>query len=424
LPRSGNVPDGITPRIFRSKDCVLLKPIVLIVTTSRWFPTARLAVAFANYGCTVHALCPASHPITKITPVEQVFQYRGLAPLKSVATAIAATNPDLLISGDDLATWHLHALHKQHAIAGKSGTNICTLVERSLGAPESFALIDDRASFMQASQQAGVRVPQNTLVSNSTELTRWSASAGFPLVLKANYSSGGEGVRVVHNTDEAQKAFSVLHAPPLMARALKRALVDRDTTLLGPSLLRRRSAVNAQSFIDGTEATSAVACWNGEILASVHFAVLQKTRSAGHATVLRRIDNAEMTATAACIVRRLQLSGLHGFDFMVERETGHAFLIEINPRATQVCHLGLGPGSDLPSALVAAITNTTIVPSPPVTQKDVIALFPQEWLRDPASPYLRSGYHDVPWDQPELLRACVRKPSTPRWRKAVQRFHS
>jgi len=30
-------------------------------------------------------------------------------------------------------------------------------------------------------------------------------------------------------------------------------------------------------------------------------------------------------------------------------------------------------------------------------------------MRDPASSFLTSGYHDVPWEEPELLRACVRK---------------
>ena len=30
-------------------------------------------------------------------------------------------------------------------------------------------------------------------------------------------------------------------------------------------------------------------------------------------------------------------------------------------------------------------------------------------MRDPASPFLTSGYHDVPWEEPELLRACVRR---------------
>jgi hypothetical protein len=49
-------------------------------------------------------------------------------------------------------------------------------------------------------------------------------------------------------------------------------------------------------------------------------------------------------------------------------------------------------------------------PAKKVTDNDTITLFPQEWMRDPASPFLTSGYHDVPWEEPELLRACVRKP--------------
>jgi hypothetical protein len=43
-----------------------------------------------------------------------------------------------------------------------------------------------------------------------------------------------------------------------------------------------------------------------------------------------------------------------------------------------------------------------------VTEKDTIALFPQEWIRDPQSPALQSAYHDVPWQEPALIRDCVR----------------
>ena len=32
--------------------------------------------------------------------------------------------------------------------------------------------------------------------------------------------------------------------------------------------------------------------------------------------------------------------------------------------------------------------------------------FPQEWLRDPESPYLERYPVDVPWDDPELIEAC------------------
>jgi hypothetical protein len=57
--------------------------------------------------------------------------------------------------------------------------------------------------------------------------------------------------------------------------------------------------------------------------------------------------------------------------------------------------------------LYAAVTGNAVHESPKVTEKDTIALFPQEWLRNPASAFIRSGYHDVPWEEPELVRAGV-----------------
>src|SRR6202040_999068 len=166
------------------------------------------------------------------------------------------------------------------------------------------------------------------------------------VVLKADGTYGGKGVKIVHTLEEAERAFRALQAPPTLARAAKRALVDLDRTLVWPSLLRRRALVNAQEFVTGREATSTVACWNGTVLAGLDFEVLKKRDSAGPATVVRLIENAEMSATVQKIVRRLKLSGLHGFDFMLETRTGEAYLIEINPRATQVGHLTLGLGRD------------------------------------------------------------------------------
>jgi hypothetical protein len=114
-----------------------------------------------------------------------------------------------------------------------------------------------------------------------------------------------------------------------------------------------------------------------------------------------------MSAAVEKMTRRLSLSGLYGFDFMLEAGTGNAHVIEINPRATQVGHLSLGPGHDLPAALYAALSGKAVQPAEKVTEKDTIALFPQEWIRDPESAFLQSGYHDVPWEEPELVRDCV-----------------
>ena len=77
-----------------------------------------------------------------------------------------------------------------------------------------------------------------------------------------------------------------------------------------------------QAFVPGREATTLVACWEGKILAALHFEVLQKRNSSGPATVLRWVDNEEMKIAAEKMVARLGLSGLQGFDFMIEANTG------------------------------------------------------------------------------------------------------
>ena len=384
-----------------------MKPTVLLSATSCWYPTARLTMALASAGCQVEALCPRFHPLRKTRAARRAHLYQGIAPLISLERAMAITRPDFVISGDDLATQHLHTLYLREQRKGKTDSPICALIERSLGARESFAVVSARAAFMDLAQKQGLRVPLTQVLRHVDDLRDWLARMGFPAVLKANGTSGGEGVRIAFTLAEAERAFQKLQAPPSLARAAKRALVDQDKTLIWPSLLHRRPVVNAQAFVAGHEATSTVLCWKGNVLASHHFAVVNKASSTGHATVVRLIEHAEMAAAAQAMVRRLSLSGLYGFDFMLEASTGNAYLIEVNPRATQVGHLRLGPGRDIPAALYAALSGTAVQPAPQVTERDTIALFPQEWIRDPESAFLQSGYHDVPWEEPELVRDCV-----------------
>ena len=384
-----------------------MNPKVLVVTTCRWVPTARLAMALDNAGCDVEAVCPPRHPLSKTRVVRHMHLYRDLMPLRSIKSAIVAAKPDLLIPGDDLATQHLHELYYREPRPGKTAA----LIVGSLGAPQSFPIVYERTTFMEHAREEGVRIPKSAVISNIEDVKRWAARSGFPTVLKADGTSGGDGVRVVHTLEEAQRAFRALQAPPLLSRAVKRALLDHDKRLIWPYLLRRRAVVNAQTFIAGREATSAIACWQGRVLAELHFEVLKKVDDAGPSTVVRLIENVEMSIAAEKIVRRLNLSGLHGFDYMLEANTGDAYLLEINPRATQVGHLTLGAGRDLPAALYAAVSGKPVRTARKITENDVIALFPQEWTGDPESPFLRSAYHDIPWQEPELVNDCIRMRS-------------
>jgi len=384
-----------------------LKPTVLVTTTTCWFPTARLAVAFAKSGFAVKAVCPPDHPLRKTSVVGKMYSYDSFTPEASFAAAIDASEADLVIPGDDLATCCLYALYQRSRHRGQSGEAHCQLIERSLGPSASFAVASARSALIQLAAQEGIRAPQTGVVADIGDLRRHAERLLFPLVLKADGTSSGEGVKVARTQDEAERAFRSLQSPPSVARAAKRALIDHDLRLVLPLLLRKKKVVNAQEFIDGQDATSLVACWSGKIVASLHFEVVKKQYKNGPASVMRKVDNIEMASATAKIVARLNLSGLHGFDFLLERETGHVYLIEMNPRATQVGHLTLGPGRDLPAALYAHLTGTSLQEAPTLTEKDMIALFPQEWMRNPSSPFLKSAYHDIPWEEPELIRAAA-----------------
>src|SRR5262249_37348433 len=102
------------------------------------------------------------------------------------------------------------------------------------------------------------------------------------------------------------------------------------------------------------------------------------------------------------LVDRLKLSGLCGFDFMIA-PSGRAYLLELNPRGTPICHLPIADGTHLPSALYRDMTGSGPAYRPQPITGAVIALFPTEWRRDKASPYLDEVYHDYPRDQPLLV---------------------
>jgi predicted ATP-grasp superfamily ATP-dependent carboligase len=366
-------------------------------------------MAMAQAGFSVDAVCPAGHPITKTSALRTGHPYSGLTASHSIARGILASQPDLVIPCDDLASLQLHQLYAVEEKHAGAGSAICAVLARSLGNPANFPMLYERATFIEMAANEGVRVPKMTVVASLDEMREWATNVGLPIVLKSDCSSGGEGVRVVKTMPDAESAFNKLHAPPMLAQAAKRALIDGDHTRVWPAILRQRSVVSAQEFIAGHEATSLVACWNGTVLAENHFEVLNKVHASGPASALRRVDNAEMSAAVTKMARRLNLSGMNGFDFMIESATGNAYLIELNPRTTQVGHLALGAGHDLPAALFAAVTGNAPQPIPAVTQSDVIALFPAEWSRNPESAFLKTGFHDVPWAEPELVRACVNK---------------
>jgi hypothetical protein len=383
-----------------------MKPKILLATTCRWFSAARLAIAFSEIGSTVEMVGPRGHPATKTTALRYRYSFRGLAPTASFHVAIDEAKPDLIVACDDLATIHLHRLYSLLLQKGEVDTRTAAVLRRSLGPHTCFPTLASRSKLMDLARSLGVRTPETAVVTKGS-LSPWLMQNGFPAVLKADGSAGGRGVQVVRTMAMAEYAFAELSAPPVALRAVKRALFDQDRTLIKPSLQRCAPVINAQVLVKGRDATFSVACWEGEIVAAISLEVIKKQMQDGPSSVVRLIDHPEMSQSAEKIVRELGLSGFFGFDFILGEQNNCATLIEMNARATQVCHLALGTHHDLPVALSAMVGGEPIPASLPVSDREVIALFPQEWHSDAASEYLTTAFHDVPWREPRLVKACV-----------------
>ena len=326
--------------------------------------------------------------------------YSPLKPVRSLRKAISRVSPDLIVPCDDRAVGHLLRLYQS-----EKSSPVADLVTKSIGTPENYGRVLSRSGSLAALREMGIRVPDTLAVSSEAKLDDCLAVTGLPAVLKSDESWGGEGVVIAQTAEEARAAFRKLSSPPSRLRSIARALRRRDAHFFLSAMKPSTTAVCVQRFVVGQQAASAFAARDGNILASLDYDVLVSQGEIGPPSVIRRVDCPEMQAASRAAAQVFGLSGLHGLDF-IRDASGAVHVIEINPRATQGGTLAFGAGRDLPSALAATLSSGPVGMRRPI-DKDVVVFFPREWKRNPASPYLKSGHHDVPWDDPAVMDAAL-----------------
>ena len=390
-------------------------PKLLLVSTQHWPFSARLAVAFAGLGWRVEAVCPRGHVLAATRAVQRVHGYSLRDPLAALATAITSGAPDFIIPCDDSAVVRLHRV-------GQRNPALQALIANCLGNPDACLEATRREALMAAARAEQIRTPESADIGSLAELEAWQQRQGLPLVLKADGTFGGTGVAIVREPGELEPAYHAVSARPGPLRILKRMLVNQDHSLLDQLRDRRSGGLIAQQYIRGRPANRAVACWRGAVLAGTSVEALDTLSATGAAILVRAIDRPEMDQAAERLVRRLGLSGLCGFDFMLEEGSGKAYLIEVNPRATPVTALALAPGRDLVAALSRQLLGRPVADRPDLGQHERIAMFPGTWLKNPDDPVLLSAHHDVPWDEPALVQACIDfdYAGTPFWQRWLQ----
>ncbi len=276
---------------------------------------------------------------------------------------------------------------------------------------------------MRIAQSVGVRVPLTKTLDSPEDLKDWNFDQAA--VLKLDGTWGGQGVTIVHSLAEATQKF---HSAPKTLKvwmAWKRFLINRYFFALWEWRRRKTLTMTIQEFIPGRPATTMFACWRGELLASSTVEVLVSQAPTGAANVVRLIKNSEIEDAVRLLARRLRLSGFHGLDFILEQYTGAAYLVELNPRATQLGHLSLSAQGDLAGVMAAKLKNEALdsVAARNQIHGDAIAFFPHAFKSNPRGAYLHEGYHDVPWDEPALVSELLRDPWPERqWESRVYRY--
>lgn len=395
-------------------------PRVLVAESSRWACGHRIAIALAQAGCEVAAVCPQSdHPLLKTHAVGRISRYSPINPLDSLLAAIEATNPQIIIPCDDLAVIHLHELHARALKSKESAGFVADVIERSLGSPEGYSIVSSRDKLLEIARDEGILTPLTGQLRTVDDLKRWQMDHALPWVLKIDRTWGGRGVRIVNTADEAQQLFHEMTHLFGDLRAAKKLIVNRDPIWIRPAWNRCPPAITVQRYVYGRAANCGVVSWRGQILAGIAVEAIDTQGRTGPASVVRVLDNPTMLLCAEQIARRLNLSGFFGLDFVIEEDSGLAYLIEMNPRCTPVCHLQLGKGRDLIEALCAQLFGRPVHESPSVTTNELIAYFPQAWLS--GSKHLEASYQDIPKGEPELIQMLL-KPALPHGRRSAS-FH-
>lgn len=385
------------------------RPILLLIAGNWWPPAARLAAAFIEHGCVVAALCPSGHPLRYVAGIQQIRTLNALISRRSLEKALQQVRPDLVIPCDDRSVAQLHELHRLRP-------RLRPLIERSLGDPHGFEVVESRGRLLKVAQELGIRVAPSRGVTSEEQTAECYARGTPTALLKMDGTSGGEGVQIVRSAPEAAAAFRRMKSGTGMAVAIKRLLINRDPLALWSWTRRRHIDTTLQEFVPGVPANVMVACWQGEILAEVSVQVLSSQGATGASLVVQVIENPQLSSAAALLAGRLRMSGFFGLDFILEQSTGAACLIEMNPRCTQLGHLQL-PEGDLAGALCAALLARERPRAKTPILEDKIVFFPQAllWGARPAS--LGRAHYDVPWEQRQLVKALIQEPWPERqWR--------
>ena len=379
------------------------KPAILVAAGNWWPLSARMAIALNRAGCSVAAVCPPRHPLRYTSCLTGIFPLRQFRPRASLRAAIEFFAPDLIVPCDDRTVYQLHDLHARHP-------RLRVLIERSLGDPAGFSVTASRERLRSMAAAEDIDVPAGCEVESIAQAQEAFARFAPVAVMKLDGTYGGDGVQIVGTRSEGAAAFRRLRSSLGLGTALKRSLVNQDTSALWMWGRREAARLTMQQFVPGIPANIMVACWRGEVLGHVSVEVVSSQGPTGAANVVRLVEYPQFLRAAQRLAAVLGMSGFFGLDFVVDHRSGRMSLVEMNPRCTQLGHLQLPGQGDLAGILCERLTGCSRrLPDRPISAPE-IAFFPQAWRWSGDGQPPSNAFQDIPWEDSQLVEALKREP--------------
>ncbi len=365
------------------------RPEVLLAVGAPWIGIARLPRLLQEAGCRVVLLCRRGRFAERSRFVdERLDAPREAAEMVPVLKELLARRSfDWVILGDD------PTLRAVVANPGPWQSGWFPVDAESDLPP----LLVSKAAFTWVMERSGLPMPRAEVVS-ADEAAAAARRIGFPVMVKSDQASSGDGVFRANN--EASFDGFQSNAP-----------------------------VVVQRFVPGRVGSTVVLfskgrplCWMSSYKEEVY------PRPYGPSTVRRYVHLAGHQEQLERFGDAIRFTGLCGIDW-VESEPGVPLLLELNARPTPWVHLHRHYGVDLPAAIHGMLHGTPqVFPPPESVAEPVVRLFPQDAYRA-ASERDWTGFvrafrsrEDAPRDDPALRHAYQRyllEHAWRTWRKAA-----
>ena len=402
-----------------------MRPRILLISMADWFGPTRLPRVLRKAGFEIGILADPEGLLATSRHVD--FRY-ALSPdlvrlgvLGPVLRTIEGFAPRLVVPCDETAVHLLQNIAMSWDGARGPGGQLRVMIPpmvreivlRSLGEARTFAVRTSRPLARKMAGLLGIPAPPSAPVPYLQSAEGFARDHGWPVVLTRGGRIGGDQVRICANSAELHAGYAALTQDETQAGGLRRAaryaywslrtgfhLAGDITRPLGDG-----SQMAIEAVIPGRPASYTVVAYDGRWLGGIA-AISERVYppGSGASSVVRLIHEPAMADAGQKLVGRFGFTGFGGLDFMRDDSTGQLWFLRFNARPTPLSHLGALAGGDLCTALYAAVTNAPIPPPKPFKETSV-ALFPQDWARDPDAADRGAEYADLPEEDDRLLAA-------------------